>query len=698
MLIDIRIRGCINIQYEDISLENIGKTISENLHKVMCIYKGEKYYSNIDWSGLQPIASQEELLEYIDEKSVHEWVDGLDIDKVEELFLCYKDITTVILGKPHKHLNAVWTANKIDVRNPINFVDMMTYMKLRQKGVASYILNIPAETKNVYGTFCEMTLTEQWMKESKGSNRKLIEHSIKRITDLTCEEYFENVLDKFSERNQEKQLGTIDKSRTIYLIGPCIVAGYSSSEKYLAEILNIFLEKNNLPYKIIKISAQYFPNELLEYDIFQNDIVIFIGADFAYKDYDLTEEYEQYSGVKNLCTNHTLHTSRAGCELIANAIMDEFIIPDSNAADVKNDTQVLCVAEKDQLQFSAEYEVKMYLKRTGVPKHMRRGNNGAIVMNANPYTIGHRKLVEYASRQVDRLFIFVVEEDASYFSFDERFEMVKQGTADMENVIVIASGSFIISNKTFYDYFTKEKDNGKCIDASTDILIFARYIAPYFNITKRFVGEEPIDQITKQYNEQMKKILPKYGCELVEISRFRDEGTIVSGSLVRKALQENDIGCLQRMLSATSLRYIGEHLEILQNRDVESRKRNSNKACLSDRLHKISEILNFIKKENHIIVYGVGNDTVQLLKLLKDEDKENILFADKKAETSEMLFMGKKVLAPCQLIEQYPDYNIIILSSKYYKQIYFECIDLGIKKERILYNPYDLYLHHTLEV
>ena len=97
-------RECINIQYKDMNWENIGKIILENHDKVICIYKGEKYYANIDRSGLSTIASWEELLEYINEKSVHEWVDRLDMDKIKELFFCYKDINTVILGGGGFHI------------------------------------------------------------------------------------------------------------------------------------------------------------------------------------------------------------------------------------------------------------------------------------------------------------------------------------------------------------------------------------------------------------------------------------------------------------------------------------------------------------------------------------------------------------------------------------------------------------------
>lgn len=92
--------------------------------------------------------------------------------------------------------------------------------------------------------------------------------------------------------------------------------------------------------------------------------------------------------------------------------------------------------------------------------------------------------------------MFVVEEDASEFSFEERFEMVKSGTMDLKNVAVVSSGKFILSKESFRNYFEKEKMQGVVVDASKDLNIFARYIAERLNISKRFVGEEPFDTVT----------------------------------------------------------------------------------------------------------------------------------------------------------------------------------------------------------
>lgn len=52
---------------------------------------------------------------------------------------------------------------------------------------------------------------------------------------------------------------------------------------------------------------------------------------------------------------------------------------------------------------------------------------GAIVMNCNPFSKGHRYLIEQAGKQVEFLIVFAVEEDLSLFSFEERIRMIRKG-------------------------------------------------------------------------------------------------------------------------------------------------------------------------------------------------------------------------------------------------------------------------------
>ena len=130
---------------------------------------------------------------------------------------------------------------------------------------------------------------------------------------------------------------------------------------------------------------------------------------------------------------------------------------------------------------------------------------GALVMNCNPFTLGHQDLVEYAAARVAKLYLFVVEEDRSEFPFADRIELVRLGVKNFSNVEVLPGGKFIISQQTFSGYFNKASLQDVAVDSSEDVEIFAKEIAPTLGITIRFAGEEPTDNVTRQYNETMKK-------------------------------------------------------------------------------------------------------------------------------------------------------------------------------------------------
>ena len=182
---------------------------------------------------------------------------------------------------------------------------------------------------------------------------------------------------------------------------------------------------------------------------------------------------------------------------------------------------------------------------------------GAIVMNCNPFTNGHRHLINIASNIVNKLYIFVVEEDKSYFSFAERYQLVKDGVRDIKNVTVLASGKYIISSITFPEYFKKDSIDDVMVDASKDIEIFAKYIAPTLNITYRFIGEEPLDPITRQYNQALNDKLPDYGISVIEIPRVdSQDGNVISASRVRKLLEMGNFTEVEKLVPATTLNYL----------------------------------------------------------------------------------------------------------------------------------------------
>ncbi len=178
---------------------------------------------------------------------------------------------------------------------------------------------------------------------------------------------------------------------------------------------------------------------------------------------------------------------------------------------------------------------------------------GAIVMNCNPFTYGHRYLIEEAVKTVDRLIVFVVEEDRSVFPFAERIEMVKNGTADMKNVYVVPSGKLIISSDTFPEYFEKEQLQDQTVDTTKDLSTFIETICPIFCITDRFVGEEPFDRVTESYNRTMERILGEHRIGFHEIPRKKVDGKTVSASYVRELLKRGEWEELARYVPDTTL-------------------------------------------------------------------------------------------------------------------------------------------------
>ncbi len=182
---------------------------------------------------------------------------------------------------------------------------------------------------------------------------------------------------------------------------------------------------------------------------------------------------------------------------------------------------------------------------------------GAIVMNCNPFTLGHRYLIEEAKKQCAHLIIFVVEEDKSFFQFEDRLRLVREGIKDIENITILPSGQFILSSMTFSEYFNKSELQNVKIDSSTDVLLFAEEIAPVLHITKRFIGTEPYDTVTRQYNNDMKTILPQYGISVIEIPRKEyGNGKAISASEVRKCLETHDLQRLRSLVPDTTYAFL----------------------------------------------------------------------------------------------------------------------------------------------
>jgi [citrate (pro-3S)-lyase] ligase len=162
-----------------------------------------------------------------------------------------------------------------------------------------------------------------------------------------------------------------------------------------------------------------------------------------------------------------------------------------------------------------------------------------LVMNCNPFTWGHRRLIERAAGENPWVWVLVVEEDKSVFSFKDRLGLVREGAADLPNVQVIPGGVYVISSLTFPAYFTRDAELAAA-QGALDAAVFARLIAPALKVSRRYVGSEPLSPSANLYNQALLERLPPAGVELIEIPRVESGGAAISASSVREALKNDD--------------------------------------------------------------------------------------------------------------------------------------------------------------
>ena len=184
-------------------------------------------------------------------------------------------------------------------------------------------------------------------------------------------------------------------------------------------------------------------------------------------------------------------------------------------------------------------------------KTRREGTSAAIVMNANPFTLGHLHLVERAAEENDTVHLFVLSEEAGPIPFAVRRRLVQEGTAHLPNVICHNSGPYLISSATFPSYFLKDEDTVIRVHAALDLEVFGK-IASCLNVTRRYVGEEKSSHVTALYNEIMARRLPELGVECKVVPRLERDGQPVSASTVRQAIHDGRLEDIRPLVPETT--------------------------------------------------------------------------------------------------------------------------------------------------
>lgn len=359
--------------------------------------------------------------------------------------------------------------------------------------------------------------------------------------------------------------------RKIYIVGPCTVFGtYVADNQTIEYYLQGILNDNQQSWQVVNFGMPgvgYEFQYLLTECITKDDIVVILaqnkGLLSVMKRHGRICYLGEYSDIyQDICnpTAYVLDTFRHVNYFISKKIAERlytqikpYLGVSGQAGDGKERLPVQ--------NYFIPWDVVLYYKEFALKYKLchLKGEIGAIVMNCNPFTKGHKHLIEYAASKVGTLIIFVVEEDASAFSFHDRLAMVKLGVSNMENIAVVPSGKYNISKSTFAQYFEKEKKIDKIDSMEYDVRIFCEVLSDVMNISCRFVGEEPTDVVTRQYNETMKRILPQYGLRLIEIPRLSLRGNKdkpISASDVRGLIACNKWEEASDYLPDTTVNYI----------------------------------------------------------------------------------------------------------------------------------------------
>jgi len=209
------------------------------------------------------------------------------------------------------------------------------------------------------------------------------------------------------------------------------------------------------------------------------------------------------------------------------------------------------------------YNIEAYKNRLHKLRHSGEVV-GSIVMNCNPFTLGHRYLVEQACERSHWVHLFVVKEDASFFSFRDRYRLICEGLSHLKNLTIHEGSDYIISKATFPTYFIKDKKQIDSLYTELDLNIFRNHLAPELGITHRFVGMEPLCVVTNEYNQQMKKILSRKAesppIEVVELERIEYKGEPISASRVRRLMHEGNLEEISHLVPPTTYALIEKML------------------------------------------------------------------------------------------------------------------------------------------
>ena len=348
-----------------------------------------------------------------------------------------------------------------------------------------------------------------------------------------------------------------EAERTIWCFGPCFIVGAFVEDKYTLEsILQERLVREGYSCRVVNCgcyeTAYQRMIRITSTPMKPGDIMVmnvenrpFEGTESV----DMMEILDRNDAPSEWLLNLPVHCNHRVNRLYADELFDRMVRDGALTARAKENGQKAMLSRALAVN-------TLYLDLHFNGFRPKEGEiYGSIGMHGNPFTLGHRYLIETASKQVDRLFVLIIEDDLGIFSYAERFAMAVEGTRDLPNVRIVAGGPFQATRNVFREYFVKVEPSDMGESALADMMIFVEIIARRLGITRRFLGDEKHNPKMQFFNELMKETLPRYGIEVIELPRAQTGGRSISASAARKAAAEGDRETLLANVPETTLRF-----------------------------------------------------------------------------------------------------------------------------------------------
>ena len=347
-----------------------------------------------------------------------------------------------------------------------------------------------------------------------------------------------------------------EAERTIWFFGPCFVMGVYVEDKYTIEsILQERLNREGYSCRVVNCGCLETPYQRMVHitstPMKPGDIMVINVENRPFEgteSIDMMELLDQNNVPTEWLLNLPVHCNHKVNKIYADDLFERMVRDNVLTGEVKKGPRTMLSRALAVNSLYLDLHFNDFRPEKGMVV-------GSIGMHGNPFTLGHRYLIETASNQVDRLFVLLIEDDLGIFSYAERFAMAVEGTRDFPNVKIVPGGPFQATRNVFQEYFVKVKPMDMQESAMVDTLIFAEIIAKRLGITRRFLGDERHNPKMQFFNELMKEVLPHYGIEVIELPRAQAGGRAISASLARNAAAEGDRETLLTNIPETTLRF-----------------------------------------------------------------------------------------------------------------------------------------------